>query len=276
MPSRKQSEKTKGARKSLVVPFKMTTRSRGKVDDIHVSMQKHDSIIKRRGGGNGIPGRRRYVDVKKLKQLAGGSFQGDLTSIIKHSRVFRESRKAGKKIDNQKFAETHNRQVVYPNQMANTSHSLHVGQDIAAVFNSNKSGGNRVYDYPDLAEKLDKRMSKTANRHGDNYFSQSDTATKRRAKIAQGMGLRLNNDFEGAQKHFAEIGLTQRGQKWVDKFSTVLLAEKARELDGASKGGLINKSLEHLRSNSFKTVFVTQKDSMAPFAGKGGASEFKK
>lgn len=238
------------------------------------------AATKRKGGGNGIPGGRRFADVTRLKKLDIKKYGTTLKSIISQSRELRKIKKEGAKINNKEFAEEHNRQIVYPNQFDNTSHSLHVGQDIAAVFNTNKTGGSRTYDYPTLTKSLDKRLesnqSSKGKRKGE-YFDANikTTANKRREKIAAGVSARLTGDMDKGQEHFQEIGLTKRGQKWVDKFSTIMFAEKAREIDGNNNGKLLNTALNHLKTNSFQTVFVNKRETMAPFAGKGGAKEFK-
>lgn len=238
------------------------------------------AATKQKGGGNGIPGGRRYADVTRLRKLDIKKYDKTLKSIISQSRELRKIKKEGGKINNKEFAEEHNRQIVYPNQFDNTSHSLHVGQDIAAVFNTNKTGGSRTYDYPTLSKSLDKRLESNQSSKGKRtgeYFAANitTTANKRREKIAAGLSARLAGDMDKGQEHFQEIGLTKRGQKWVDKFSTIMFAEKAREIDGNKNGTLINTALNHLKTNSFQTVFVNKRETMAPFAGKGGAKEFK-
>lgn len=276
----KRGKKVQASYKVQKEPLKTSFGRRGKAPSFAESAALLAAVEKRKGGGNGIPGGRKFDDVMRFKSMPKDRKKA-LVSIINKSEKLRELKKGGGKVDNKAVAQESNFRIEYPNQFPNTAHSLHVGQDIAAVFNSNKTGGSRTYDYDTLTRSLDKRLgsneSTKGNRRGE-YFNPAIkmTENQRRGKIAEGLQARLAEKKDNGQKQFAEAGLTVRGQKWVDKFSTIMLAEKAREYKGGKDAGLIDAALVNLKSNSFHTVFVTKKNTMAPFAGKGGASEFKK
>lgn len=230
-------------------------------------------------GGVGIPGGRTLDDVLAFKPLKFNKLGKELGAILKTSKQIRAQRDAGGTIDEArlKVAEV-NRKIEYPGKQMG-AHSLHVGNDIAAVWNNSKS---KVYDYPDLAQSLDKRLatSKNAKDSTKVYWKSKKPEGERRGHVAQGLQHLIAGKPKEAQASFGEAGLTQRGMKWAYKMGSLMLAERGRELSG-SGGTQVHKALDHVQgaggkaSRSFTDVFVKNADTLAPFAQRGGAKTLK-
>ncbi|WNL46885.1 hypothetical protein RKE25_04390 [Dyella sp. BiH032] len=228
-------------------------------------------------GGVGIPGKRTKEAVQKLHRLDFTRLNEELSPILDKSKAVREKRERGESIETiRKEVKLVNRQVVYK-EGASDVHSLHVGNDIAAVSNGRVS---KVYDYPDLAPKLDKRLANATNK-GKTYWASDLPLDQRRSHIAQGFQHLVGGNNEEAQKSFAQAGLTDKGQKWVNKMGTLMLAERGRELHGGSGANRVHDALGHVvgdgksASKSFSDVFVKEADKLAPFAQRGGAKTLK-
>ena len=254
------------------------TRSQGKVSKVEfraaVDLGYKQPTINMRGGV-GIPGKRTKLAVQEFAVLDFSKLKGELSPILEMSRTVREMRDRGEGIGPvRKKVKTVNRQVVYQ-EGAKDVHSLHVGNDIAAVSNSRSS---KVYDYSDLAPRLDKRLA-TAKLNGKTYWKSKLPLEERRAHIAQGFQHLVGGDNEEAQKAFGKAGLTPKGQKWVNKMGTLMLAERGRELHGGG-GDQVHTALGHVvgdgkTSRSFNDVFVKHAATLAPFALRGGAKTLK-
>lgn len=228
-------------------------------------------------GGVGIPGKRTKEAVQKLPRLDFTRLNEELSPILDKSKAVREKRERGESIETiRKEVKLVNRQVVYK-EGASDVHSLHVGNDIAAVSNGRAS---KVYDYPDLAPKLDKRLANATNK-GKTYWASDLPLDQRRSHIAQGFQHLVGGNNEEAQKSFAQAGLTDKGQKWVNKMGTLMLAERGRELHGGSGANRVHDALGHVVGDgksapkSFSDVFVKEADKLAPFAQRGGAKTLK-
>lgn len=228
-------------------------------------------------GGVGIPGKRTKGAVQKLPRLDFTRLKDELSPILQKSKAVREKRAKGESIKTiRNEVGLVNRQVVYQEE-ATDVHSLHVGNDIAAVSNGRAS---KVYDYPDLAPKLDKRLAKATNK-GKTYWASELPLDQRRSHIAQGFQHLVGGDNDEAQKSFAQAGLTAKGQKWVNKMGTLMLAERGRELHGGSGANRVHDALSHVvrdgkgASKSFSDVFVKEAEKLAPFAKRGGAKTLK-
>jgi hypothetical protein len=228
-------------------------------------------------GGVGIPGKRTKEAVQKLPRLDFTRLNEELSPILEKSKAVREKREKGESIETiRKEVKLVNRQVVYK-EGASDVHSLHVGNDIAAVSNGRVS---KVYDYPDLAPKLDKRLANATNK-GKTYWASDLPLDQRRSHIAQGFQHLVGGNNEEAQKSFAQAGLTEKGQKWVNKMGTLMLAERGRELHGGSGANRVHDALSHVVGDgkstpkSFSDVFVNEAGKLAPFAQRGGAKTLK-
>ena len=228
-------------------------------------------------GGVGIPGKRTKDAVQKFTKLDFTKLKEELSPILATSKKVRDMREKGEDIHAiRKEVKAVNRQVVYK-EGATDVHSLHVGNDIAAVSNGRAS---KVYDYPDLAPKLDKRLAE-ATIKGKTYWASDLPLDQRRSHIAQGFQHLVGGNNEEAQKSFAQAGLTAKGQKWVNKMGTLMLAERGRELHGGSDANRVHDALGHVvgdeknKSKSFSDVFVKEAGKLAPFALRGGAKTLK-
>lgn len=228
-------------------------------------------------GGVGIPGKRTKDAVQELPRLDFTRLKDELPPILEKSKTVREKRAKGESIKTiRSEVGLVNRQVVYQ-EGATDVHSLHVGNDIAAVSNGRAS---KVYDYPDLAPKLDKRLAKATSK-GKTYWASDLPLDQRRSHIAQGFQHLVGGNNDEAQKSFAQAGLTAKGQKWVNKMSTLMLAERGRELHGDSGANRVHDALSHVVGDgkgapkSFSDVFVKEAGKLAPFALRGGAKTLK-
>lgn len=222
-------------------------------------------------GGVGIPGPRTKAAVEKLAKLDFANLATELPAILKTSQQVRGNKdiKAVRK-----QVKPVNRRVVY-REGAPDVHSLHVGNDIAAVSNSRSS---KVYDYPDLAPKLDKRLNANNKAKGKTYFDKKMKATDRRSHVSDGLKHLIGGDNDKAQEAFDKAGLTEKGRKWVHKMGTLMLAERGRELHGGGGAGSskVSSALDHVKGGrSFEDVFVKHADTLAPFAKRGGAKTLK-
>ena len=79
---------------------------------------------------------------------------------------------------------------------------------------------------------------------------------------------------------FGESGATVRGQKWINKFSTLMLSERGREVHagiGDSTLGLTHGALEEIVSEKplFMDKFMPKSKQVASFVGKGGAKKHR-
>ena len=259
-------------------------RQSPRLSGVKISKNQFDAIVEigskqptiNMHGGVGIPGGRTLEDVVKFTPFNFKKIKVETRGILRTSKKLREMRSATIE-DKRKEVEKVNRKVVYSDTQMGT-HSLHVGNDIVAVYNKTKS---KVYDYPDLAMALDKRLESAQSLDGGkDYWKSSKTLPKRRSHIAQGMQHLIAGDNVTAHQSFEEAGLTSRGLKWVQKMSSLMLSERGRELHG--KGGTaVHTALQHVRGNtktpskSFTDVFVTHAITLAPFANRGGAKTFK-
>ncbi|BDU22098.1 hypothetical protein [Dyella sp. GSA-30] len=230
-------------------------------------------------GGVGIPGGRTLNDVLAFQPLKFNKLGKELGAILKTSKELRKQRDAGGTIDEArlKVAEV-NRKIEYPGKQIG-AHSLHVGNDIAAVWNNSKS---KVYDYPDLAQSLDKRLASPKNAKDSKkvYWNSKKPEDERRGHVADGLQHLIAGKPDQAHAAFGQAGLTQRGMKWAYKMGSLMLAERGRELSGGG-GKQVHTALDHVKGNadtaarSFTDVFVKNAASLAPFAQRGGAKTLK-
>jgi hypothetical protein len=279
------ADKGKGTKRKVIEPktphmdFKgPKTRAKGKVSQKEflaaIDIGNRQPTINMRGGV-GIPGKRTKLAVQKFTTLDFSKLKGELSPILEMSKSVREMRDRGEGIEPiRKKVKTVNRQVVFQ-KGAEDVHSLHVGNDIAAVSNGRNS---KVYDYPDLAPKLDKRLARPKIR-GKTYWKSDLPLGERRAHVAEGFQHLVGGNNEEAQKAFGKAGLTPKGQKWINKMGTLMLAERGRELHGGG-GDQVHTALGHVAGDgkttrSFNDVFVKHAETLAPFALRGGAKTLK-
>lgn len=254
------------------VPMKKQTRSAGKISDAAFAAaldlgNKQPTINMH--GGVGIPGSRKKEDVQKFTALNFKKLGTELPAILQKSKDIR----GNKDIDAvRKEVTPVNRQVVY-RAGAPDVHSLHVANDIAAVSNSRAS---KVYDYPDLAPKLDKRLQNNNAAKGKTYFDDKVKPADRHAHVGQGLTHLIAGKNDEAQKSFDSAGLTEKGRKWVHKMGTLMLAERGRELSGGTDGNVKSALAKVKGGRSFEDVFVKNAETLAPFAQRGGAKTLKK
>ncbi|OIO59449.1 MAG: hypothetical protein COX57_02800 [Alphaproteobacteria bacterium CG_4_10_14_0_2_um_filter_63_37] len=223
-------------------------------------------------GGVGIPGSRTLEGVSKFKSLDFGNMNAELTGIVSGSQQARSMPSLKEK---RKLAQTLNRQVIYePNQTG--VHSLHIGNDIAAVYNSRKKKKSAVYDYAALARGLDRRIGDGLDPKDQQRLAQ------RRRMVATGMQEIVRGDLKSGLGFFKASGVGQAGRNWAYKMTTVMLSEHARGLF-ASQGkspkrrAYVHQSLEHIGNHSFREVFASPLTKrLAPFALSGGAKTFRK
>lgn len=230
-------------------------------------------------GGVGIPGGRTLKDVVTFKPLQFNKLGKELGAILKTSKKLRTQREAGGTIDEARLKVAQvNRKIEYRGEQMG-AHSLHVGNDIAAVWNNSKS---KVYDYPDLAQSLDKRLASPKNARDSSkvYWKSKKPEDERRGHVAQGLQHLIAGDPDKAQASLRDAGLTQRGMKWAYKMGSLMLAERGRELSGGG-GTQVHKALDHVKgsgdsaSRTFADVFVKNAGTLAPFAERGGAKTLK-
>lgn len=222
-------------------------------------------------GGVGIPGKRTKDAVQKLAKLDFAKLDTELPAILRKSEEVRGNKDI-KQV--RKEVQPINRQVVY-RPGAPDVHSLHVANDIAAVSNSRSS---KVYDYPDLAPKLDKRLHANNDAKGKKYFDNEMKVEDRRSHVGQGLQHLIAGDIDKAQAAFDNAGLTEKGRKWAHKMGTLMLAERARELHGGggADSSKVSGALDHVKGGrSFEDVFVKHAAALAPFAMRGGAKTLK-
>ena len=227
-----------------------------------------------RTGGVGIPGGRKARDVVKFAKLAWDKgFNTELKAILEASRQARSLSLPGKR----ELAQTTNRQVEF--QPGQTGHfSLHLANDIAGVWNSPKHGA-RVYDYPDLTPKFETRV--TLGKRGEkSYFSSGVAVGDRRAHIAQGFQHLLAGRRDDANRSFTSAGPTVRGSKWINKFSTLILSERGRELNAGIEDptqGLTHGALQSIVSKQakFGEIFNPSNRRAAKFVSDGGAESHR-
>ncbi|MBI3897226.1 MAG: hypothetical protein HY308_02900 [Gammaproteobacteria bacterium] len=271
-----------------IVKRTVATRARGKISDAQARanmdfINKFDSRNMR--GGVGIPGGRKLADVRKFAPLDFKNIHGELKTILQTSKdlhamkAVAHKKKAGKKElgKARQLAGKVNRRIVFqPGQMG--EHSVHTANDIAAVWNSEKQGKSKVYDYASLAPKLETRVQ-TPTRSGKKYWTKPMTADQRRAHIATAMGHAIEGDIGAADKAIAHIGPTARGQKWVNKMSSLMMAERGREVFAGKKTketSAVHAALRHVADKkTFSDVFVNRASKLAPFAQIGGAKTFR-
>ncbi|WP_146742311.1 hypothetical protein [Oleiagrimonas sp. MCCC 1A03011] len=227
-------------------------------------------------GGVGIPGKRKLADVQKYAALDFSKIPEQTGAILSMSEAVRGH---GDIKSVRKQVKTVNRKVEFaPGQMG--VHSLHVGNDIAAVWNSRVKDKSKIYDYPDLAVRLDKRLANAGS--GDKVYWRSDASLEeRRSHVATGMQHMIAGDRDAAATSFGQAGLTSRGQKWAHKMSNLMLAEAGRDFYGGGDGSRVHTALGHVvgskdhAGKSFSKVFVDKADKYAPFAKRNGAKTFK-
>ena len=228
-----------------------------------------------RTGGVGIPGGRKARDVVKFAKLAWDQgFNTELKAILEASRQARSLSLKRKR----ELAQTTNRQVEF--QPGQTGHfSLHLANDIAGVWNSPKHGA-RVYDYPDLTPSFETRVTK-GQRGKKRYFSSDVAVEDRRAHVAQGLQHLLAGQRDEANQSFTSAGATGLGNKWINKFSTLILSERGRELNAGiedPKQGLTHEALQGIVSKraTFGEIFNPSSRRAATFVSDGGAESHRK
>ncbi len=223
-----------------------------------------------RKGGVGIPGGRKAKDVVNFTRLSWDKgFNSELKAILEASRQARNLSLARKR----DLARTTNRVVEF--QEGQTGHfSLHVANDIAGVWNSPKHGAT-VYDYPDLTPSFEKRVT-LGQRSAKRYFSADVPADERRKHIAHGFQHLISGRLDQANQSFGFAGPTARGYKWINKFSTLILSERGRELNAGiedSTQGLTHQALQGIVSKqaTFGQIFDPSNRRAAKFVSEGGA-----
>jgi len=221
-------------------------------------------------GGVGIPGSRKKADVQKFNKLDFAKLGEQLPAILQKSKEVHGNKDIAAV---RKEVAPVNRHVVY-RPGAPDVHSLHVANDIAAVSNSRAS---KVYDYPDLAPKLDQRLQSNNKAKGKKYFDKSVKSPERHEHVGQGLKDLIGGDNVKAQSSFDKAGLTEKGRKWVHKMGTLMLAERGRELAGGGVGSSkVDSALDHVKGGrGFEDVFVKNAEALAPFAKRGGAKTLK-
>ncbi|KGI78204.1 hypothetical protein [Oleiagrimonas soli] len=227
-------------------------------------------------GGVGIPGPRKLNDVTAYAALDFAKIPQQTGAILDMSAAVRGH---GDIESVREQVKTVNRKVEFaPDQMG--MHSLHVGNDIAAVWNSRVKDKSKVYDYPDLAKSLDRRLEHPGSGK-KTYWASEAPLEERRAHVATGMQHLISGDRDAAALSFGQAGLTPRGQKWAHKMSNLMLAEVGRDHHGGGDGSRVQQALGHVigseehAGKSFSKVFVDKADKYAPFAKRNGAKTFK-
>lgn len=261
-----------------------SARRSGRLAGIRIPKDEHRAnldlgILQAQGnqqGGVGIPGPRTADAVSRFRAMNWrGGMSTDLDHILGGSEDARGQELEGK----QRIAAEHNRQVVF--QQGQTGYfSLHVANDVAGVWNS-PTRGSKVYDYPDLTRSFEERFTRDASRSGETYFTGDLTADQRRMHVATGMQHVLAGDIDAANASFQAAGATQRGQKWINKFSTLMLAERAREVHAGiadSSQGLTHAALGEIAAgrSTFSAKFMPGVGTAAAFVGQGGADAHRR
>jgi len=224
-----------------------------------------------RQGGVGIPGSRTLEGVSSFPPLRWrAKMPKDLKRILEGSELAR-----GMELEEKReVAEGRNRRIEFQQGQVG-AFSLHVANDIAGVWNS-PSNGSRVYDYPHLAPRFESRISQGATSPEKTYFMGDLSAGERRKHVAEGMQHLIAGDIERANRSFADSGATERGQKWINKFSTLMLSERAREVHAGIENpghGLTHAALDDVAGGraTFGTKFSPDSRHAASFVGGGGA-----
>ncbi len=239
---------------------------------------------KRFGGAIGVPGGRTLDVVKTFTALGFNNLKSGLTGILKMSKKIRKAKEA----DPKGYLDQARQQALATNRKVNFQagdktgvHSLHVGQDIYAYWNSEAKQKGRGYRYDELAPKLDLRLEQPTrtSAHGTvkKYWKKNkfnNTAEQRRQLVAQGMQGFIGGDMKTGNDRYTQAGLTDKGRKWANKMSNIMLAEKGREMHGALYSDAVHQALGNVGKNSFNDVFVNKHSTLAPFAGSGDASYF--
>lgn len=167
-------------------------------------------------------------------------------------------------------------------------HALGPGSDIIAVT-ATKDRHSRAYSYDALLPKIESRLfleneaSDTDDIKKISKYFRTDEIKKipsdaeRRSAIAGAIKKYLEGNFNDGEMVLYEIGMNPRGRKWIHKLSTILLAERARELRGGGSldlsGSQVGKSVENISTYGVSGTF-SSKD-LAPFAARDGAATFK-
>lgn len=228
-------------------------------------------------GGVGIPGGRKSEDVKGFSPFDFARIGEETGGILQMSKKIRKTRDSTGIEEIREDVQKVNRRVEFePRQVG--LHSLHVGNDIAAVWNS-ATDKSKVYDYPDLASRLDQRLE-TLSRNGKSYGESKGTLDERRQHVAAGIQHFISGDPVKGLKAFDDAGLNNRGKKWAFKMTNILMSERGRELAGGKEGSKVFEALGHVggvgdSAKSFADVFVKNASALAPFAQRGGAKTFK-
>lgn len=254
----------------------LTSRRSSRFSGTKISKEEMDmnfklidkSVRGDRKGGVGIPGGRTAEAVEKFSPLKwGGQMSGELATITKASVRARSMDDIEKK---RELSEQYNRKIEF--QKGQVGHfSLHVANDIAGVWNS-PTRGSKVYDYEGLTESFSRRFT----REDKPYFTEKMDPILRQSLVATGMQLQLAGKGDEANRMFQKAGATEKGQKWINKFSTLMLSERARELSAGiedSTKGLTHMALDKIASGKagFFDVFSPKSKQVAPFVGQGGA-----
>lgn len=285
MPRSKREDKAPENKRASMVPKVGSnpygTRSQKTISEVQhkAALELGDLQSERQGGGGlGIPGERKWNAVKGYSVMPWRrSKLPELTAIMATSKKIRLDQLP---IEEQRvLASSFNRRVSYPGSPIKKSglHSLHVANDIAAVYNSESK--SKVYDYPDLAPKLDARLWAESRRSkgGEerNYFDPRVAVSDRFEHVTTGMRHLIAGKATQGMAEFSAAGANARGNKWLQKFSTILLAERTREIaHGHEHKEVVSDALTHVAVNrSFNEVFVTNAKTLAPFAQRGGAKK---
>lgn len=194
---------------------------------------------------------------------------GELSSILRASTNARKKTLEKKR----ELAKMHNRRVDFQSKQTGFF-SLHVANDIAGIWNS-PGRGAKVYSYGDLTKSFSRRFTGV-----DRYFTGEMASKERQSLVAVGMQSLLAGDHDGANRKFEESGATERGLKWINKFSTLMLSERGRELRLGIKNpaqGLTHQALQKIvdGKSDFKSKFTPSSKTVARFVGKGGAKEHR-
>lgn len=225
-------------------------------------------------GGVGIPGSRTSVGVSKFKELDFPNMGTEITAIMEGSKQARSMKSIQEK---RQLAKHINRRIVYEKDQVGI-HSLHIGNDIAAVYNSKRRQHTVVYDYGGLARGLDRRLAEGFDLGVEKG---KDTLSRRRQDVAEGMREIVRGDIKTGVGWMKHAGLDESGRKWAYKMTTLMLAEHARGLHAIPSTDVKRKtqvyeSLGHVGKHSFRDVFASSKTKkLAPFAMRGGAKTFR-
>jgi len=255
------------------------------------NIKDHNEVTRHRGGGIGIPGKRSYEHVMSFQPLDGKNIHGELKNILSTSRDIRSKRKEMTAEEKAQKALEANRLVasrIEPRR--NTAHSLHVGNDIAAVYNG-PTHGARVFSYAELAPAIDAKLALVEERNikagrlkkiraraekGKTYHDGKKKVGQRRNAVAKGLEQLLKGDVEKMTDILKnEGGLTTRGINAAARLGTILLAEQAREAEGGRGQGLVPAAVRNIAESSCTETFVSDAGKKAPFAKPNNANIFK-